>query len=171
MKQLKNKKDDFKSGQSIVEFMIFLPLIMIIFLMTITISASINGSINQLKATRGYFYFLTKGNSRGPFVQDLATMIGKVDMVGVHVLGWYNYAVGVEAVAPCYSLQSLITSQASDVCENTSSISGKNAKSKFIRPFTVYGVCSAYVYKINNQADYTDMSGVAWSSGYCARRK
>jgi len=171
MKLLKNIRDDLKSGQSIVEFMIFLPLIMIIFLMTITISASINGSINQQKSTRGYFHFLTKGNPRGPFMQDLAAFVGRVDMVGVHVVGWHNYGVGVEAVAPCYSLQSLITSQASDACENTSSISGKNAKSKFIRPFTVYGVCSALVYKLNNQADYTDMSGVAWSSSYCARRK
>jgi len=98
-------------------------------------------------------------------------LVGRVAMVGTNVIGWSDYAIGEEAVAPCYSLQSLITNQASDVCDNTSSVHGRNAKSKFIRPVTMYGVCSAYVYKLNNQADYSDMSGVAWSSAYCSRKK
>ncbi|MEK6626332.1 MAG: hypothetical protein AABY86_15285, partial [Bdellovibrionota bacterium] len=50
-------------GQALFEFIIFAPLFLGLMSLMISISASINGGINQQKALRGYYYNVLKGNS------------------------------------------------------------------------------------------------------------
>ena len=46
-----------QQGQALVEFIIFLPFMLMMYTVVITLGDAINGSINQQKATRAYFYY------------------------------------------------------------------------------------------------------------------
>ncbi|MCK5071851.1 MAG: hypothetical protein KAQ98_00390 [Bacteriovoracaceae bacterium] len=165
------KKIDEK-GQAIIEFFMFLPLILIMFLVTITIAASINGSINQIKSVRGYFYFLVKSNTKIPTPQDLQGLYdsGGLKMIGMHTLGWMDYQDGREAVASCYKLEELVSKDASDTCEDTDAIDSTAPKSKFIRPYSVHGVCTAYFFNVIGPDNFMDISNGHWNSGFCIRQ-
>lgn len=164
-KMIKNNK-----GQSVVEFLFFLPFIIVLFVMTIAITSSINGAINQQKAARSFFFFISKSNPKYPSLQNLSRFSGRgLKTVGVQVIGWMDYGKGEVPVAPCYSLESLISDVASDTCEAPGASDG-DATSKFIRSYTLFGVCSSYVYKTDNQNHFVDISNQAWGSGYCTRR-
>ena len=43
-----------RKGQAIFEFIIFLPILLILYGVLVSVSSAINGSINQQKATRGF---------------------------------------------------------------------------------------------------------------------
>jgi hypothetical protein len=55
---VKNFKTKFlnQEGQAVFELLIFLPFLLFLYTIYYTAGNAINGSINQQKAVRGYFY-------------------------------------------------------------------------------------------------------------------
>ncbi|MEI8346210.1 MAG: hypothetical protein WCG27_02000, partial [Pseudomonadota bacterium] len=64
-------KKKSQQGQSIFEFLIFFPFLLILFFSFSVVGGAINSSINQQKAARGYFFKMTRGNSRIPTAGDI----------------------------------------------------------------------------------------------------
>ena len=67
----KNNILENSEGQAIFELILFMPFLVYFVTLLFTAGNSINGSINQQKAVRGYFYHLLKGNSNLPVKLDL----------------------------------------------------------------------------------------------------
>lgn len=135
------------SGQSIFEFMIFLPLMLILYSGLMSFGNSINGSINQQKIARSYFFSKTKGNSMVPRTDDLA---GKNwQSVGMFFIGWAESLSGGSVIgnplAPCYKVQSFGADPTADKCNE----SYNKETTQFIRPMTVFGLCTTTYYQQN----------------------
>lgn len=155
------------SGQALFEFLAFLPLILILYSVTLTFANAINGSINQQKITRGYFYNLIHNDSYLPsteVLKDLQQNAG-VRTVGMFAIGWKLYAENQsEPVAPCYKIISL-SAQTSDETCTPGNIEGDSTQ--FVRVKTSYGVCSATYHLQNNYfIQGTNTLGNAPVAGY-----
>jgi hypothetical protein len=148
---VKNKKN--QSGQALIEFLIFLPFMVILYGIILTIADSINGSINQQKVTRSYFFYRLKNNSQitKPYrVQDGSVFpLSSFTLYGHYFLGWADYVDGGSVpVAPCYKVNlPLFGSNAQDVCSDkyTQSVTQN------IRIGTVYGLCGVTFFKGSDQ--------------------
>ncbi len=136
-----------RKGQAIFEFIVFLPIIIILYYLLITVSAAINGSINQQKITRGYFFQLNRYNSMSFYSQYLNNLAkGGVKYVGMDIVGWTEKDVGTshEPFAACYEMK-LFSGKTEEKCSDNYS-----ATTNFIKPSTVFGVCGAsYVVRAN----------------------
>lgn len=135
-KFLKNEK-----GQAIFELVVFLPFLVFLYTTYYTLGNSINGSINQQKATRRYLFYLLKGNSRALVVKDLQSYVGSgIQSAGNFAVGWREKssgATGGASFATCYRFNTLFASEADEECD------GRNSEisSNFIKVFTFFGVC------------------------------
>lgn len=132
------------NGQAIIEFLIFAPLFLILYTVTLNFFSAINGGINQQKIVRGYFYARIKGNSTLPQKSQLQAMQGKGSRnIGMVAIGWRvnTFADGEEGSpeAPCYKITTLAEATAPDACEDETE---PESPSKYIRLKTVYGLCS-----------------------------
>ena len=127
-----------EDGQAIFEFIFFISFFLFIFSNYLTIAESINGSINQEKVTRGYFFARIKGNSYAP---EAAVLIGQKGVVklGMAFIGWREKEIDQMPVAPCYTLSSLGSSTEKEKCDDEYSASNKTTQ--HIRPKTAFGVC------------------------------
>lgn len=139
-KILENEK-----GQSIFELIVFLPLLLVVLTMMITTGNAISSSINQLKVTRGYFYFLQRGNptlQRHEFIRESSANNG-ITTIGFNAIGWRRADVvgSEESFSICYRYNSFLSNLGTDSNCDEPSLSGE-AKTPFIRMFTVYGLCS-----------------------------
>jgi hypothetical protein len=129
------KEKAHQSGQALIELIIFLPLMFALYGMISGFANAINGSINQQKFTRSYFYFRIQNNS----------MIPKPDIevaqnwtkFGMNFVGWTDYFVGDNPVMPCYRVSVPLAASDGDVCDKEYS----DERSQFIRVGTAYGVC------------------------------
>lgn len=144
-KTLKNKK-----GQALFEMVLFLPFLIILYSMFYTIGNSINGSINQQKAVRGYFYSLLKGNSYVNTYADLVHFQGiAFNKIGFASVGWRERSEnqGQRVFAPCFHFVNLLN--AGDV-EDCAKRERDSDSTKIIRVYTYYGVCGpVYTTKEN----------------------
>jgi hypothetical protein len=131
--------DSSNSGQAIFELIAFMPFFIVLLSVLLTIGSSINGSINQGKAARGYFFFLAKGNSYLPNPVDLEAMSG-VGRTGSYFIGWQDYKDGEAPIATCYKLNALISGNKGEKCETP--ISGSDI-TRYVRLYTVFGICTA----------------------------
>ena len=132
----RNRKED---GQAIFEFIIFLPLMLFMFTVIFTIGNSINGSINQQKATRRYFFHIAKGNSTIPGPWYLSQIDASVSRIGTVSVGWREKeSSGGDSYATCYPLVDFFSDNKDDDCFNPSI---KDKKSNFVRIYTQFGVC------------------------------
>ncbi|MBT3585285.1 MAG: hypothetical protein HN509_10280 [Halobacteriovoraceae bacterium] len=130
-----------EEGQAVFELIVFLPFLIFMFTTFMTIGNALNGSINQQKATRGYFYYLVKGNSTVPDVSDLSYIAGGGNTrAGFYAIGWRAKSEGSDqAIATCYKFQSFLGSGNDDeTCEEPETDEGS---SQFIRIYTYYGIC------------------------------
>ncbi|MBP9673842.1 MAG: hypothetical protein KBD63_02005 [Bacteriovoracaceae bacterium] len=149
-----------ENGQALFEFIIFLPFMLLLYAILLSIGGAINGSLNQQKAVRGYFYSRIKHNSFLPTPTDLSELVVSTK-VGMSFIGWREYSDGLVPVAPCYKLMPLggALSSGTEKCDNT--YSGNQRTTQFIRVKTAYGVCSA-TYRVYSggfiQALGTDVS-------------
>ncbi len=152
-------------GQAIFEFIIFVPFMFLAYTVSINLMSAINGSINQQKVTRGYFYARLKGNSRAPNFGELAEMqtVG-ASYAGMLAIGWRDnpFADGETGSdvpkANCYKVASLFGQSILDTCEDKKDI---GAPSSFVRVKTVYGICGAsYLVDQNGQFAPTHFSSV-----------
>ena len=144
-----NKLD--QKGQAIFEFIIFLPFLLILLSIMITFATSINGSINQQKVTRGYFFYRAKGNSYIPSPHEVTSTLRLVSM---RFVGWAERLEGSGGAgapyAACYKMSSLIGFSNSETCD--SKLNG-NTTTSFVKPKTVFGLCTnSYMY---NGSEYT----------------
>ena len=140
---IKNKIFFNQKGQAIFELILFLPLLMFLYTIFYTTGNSINGSINQQKATRGYFYTLVKQNSYVSRVIDINDLKDEgMKMIGFHAIGWRDHDQGnSKSFAPCFKFSSLLKNGTTEECD--SSERDEESSSRFVRVFTFYGVCGA----------------------------
>lgn len=117
-----------------------------------TIGNSLNGSINQQKAVRGYFYALVKGNSYLNTKADLAEFKQNgITRIGTASLGWRERSEndGKNSFAPCFSFPQLTKGGATDECDKPDRSSDST---RHIRVYTYYGVCGA-TYVIDSSSN------------------
>lgn len=137
-----------EEGQSIVEFIAFVPFLIIFYSLFTNISGAINGAINQQKITRGYYYRLDKGNSFFPSKQHLARdKIRNFEKAEYFAVGWMQELQSNNPLATCYKIQQFFGSNAIDTCEEADELDAN--RTQFVRPYTVYGVCGASYNKLD----------------------
>lgn len=137
MINLKNEK-----GQAIIEFVLFLPLMLILYSMVMTIGNSINGAINQQKVTRSYFYFRVQNNSYVP--KPFHNIAGNKPydawtFFGLYMFGWRENLIGQTPTATCYRLRLPLAEKQPAECDEPYS----DQSSQFIKVATAYGICGA----------------------------
>jgi hypothetical protein len=129
-------------GQAIFEFILFVPFIILMYAVSINIFGAINGSINQQKVVRGYFYGLLKGNSTAPGQGDLNDFQqNQVNKAGMLAFGWKKnpFSSGSDTpVSPCYKFTTLTNASNLDECGDETAMLEPTS---YIRVKTVYGIC------------------------------
>ena len=101
VKKVKNQR-----GQSIFEFIVFIPFLLLLLQGFMKIGGAINGSINQQKHLRGYYFYKLKNSSYFPILNDLKSL-SNMTQVGYSAFGWSEELVdGQQPKAPCYLLNS-----------------------------------------------------------------
>ncbi len=145
-------KDELLSeeGQSIIEFLVFLPFMLMMYSVSLQLANAINASINQQKISRSYYYFRLANNSTMPKpVRD-----GSLDptaawsVFGMSMLGFADRLEeggtgDGQPVAPCYKLHLPIGENDDDVCDEPYS----GTSTQFIRVQTAYGLCGTTYVK------------------------
>lgn len=147
---LKNQK-----GQAIFELIIFLPFLIFLYTIYSTTGNAINGSINQQKAVRGYFYGLLRGNSYINTTTDLDEFSEKaISVVGFSALGWREKSAsgGQRSFAPCFKFSSLLKNDSSEECDSKERDEDNDGQpiSRYVRVFTFYGICGPVYNKISD---------------------
>jgi hypothetical protein len=133
------KKADEK-GQALIELIIFLPLMFTLYAMIAGFANAINGSINQQKITRSYFYYRVQNNSTVPKPDKNNTFL-RWGTFGMYFIGWKDYFMQEERpVAPCYQVSVPLEAEHCD-----QKYSQPNTLQ--IRVQTVYGICGATYHK------------------------
>lgn len=154
MKNINNEK-----GQAIFEFIIFLPFLVFMFTIFYTAGNSINGSINQQKATRGYYYTLVKNNTYLLTETDLARFSEhSLKRVGFFAIGWREKGDDSKQYGNCFKFMSLLKGTATEECDSEERID--DDASAFVRVFTSYGVCGGTYFQVENsnlRAPYVNM--------------
>ena len=152
LKKLKEQK-----GQSLFEFIFFMPFMLLLITLFLTFGGAINGSINQQKATRGYFYALAMNNSTTPTF-DILEGLNSLDSIGSSVIGWTRDEVsaGKAPIAPCYKLATFLSGGVGDACEDERDPGAK--ATNFVRVYTAYGVCGAGYLKNNGAFVYDPLN-------------
>ncbi len=140
-------------GQAIFELLAFMPFLIFIFTIMVTVGNAINASINQQKVTRRYFYYLLKGNSAAPGQEDLGEWMNSgISLAGMSAIGFRDKAEGELSLAPCFKFTTLFTGDEGETCSEP--LKGSD-KSTFVRIFTFYGICGeTYIVKGNYFKNY-----------------
>ncbi len=132
------KKETAQTGQALFEMLLFFPFMLILYSVIMSMGGAINGSINQQKVARAYFYSQVKNNSHIPAASDLDNL-SISSHVGAFFIGWREYSDGLVPVAPCYKVSPFVRASTSEDCDQ----SREQSTTSFIRVKTAYGVCSA----------------------------
>jgi hypothetical protein len=120
----------------------------------VSIGSAINGSINQQKITRGYFFARVSGNSTIPIRSQLIRWKENgIHHAGFYTIGWRDYTGGGGAgdgspIAPCYKASTLVKAISGDKCLNK--IEAK--KTNYVRVKTAFGICTA-TYELTGSSD------------------
>lgn len=133
-------KNKDPKGQSIFEFIVIMPLLLVFYAVFVSVTGSINGSINQLKVTRGFFYYRLKHDSTFPPRFDLETPKSQgVTIMGLVSSGWAEKLEnGLVPYAPCYRITTFVGELPSDE-DCGQPVNGDI--STFIKVKTLYGLC------------------------------
>lgn len=125
-----------QKGQALIELIVFLPLMFALYSMIAGFASAINGSINQQKATRAYFYYRVQNN---PFVPkpDEGDTHANWGQFGMFFVGWMDEMQSDNPVAPCYRVALPMTSNASEQCDQPYN----QDTTQYIRVGTAYGIC------------------------------
>ena len=150
---MKTKKKLFlnQKGQSLIEFVLFLPFIMMMYSVIINVANSINASLNQQKVTRAYFYYNLQNNSTFPKPRrDVTDPSDSWGTFGMQIIGWaVERNSDGEPVMPCFKFTLPIGDGAEDECKEA--YNGR--ATQHVRVGTVYGACGA-TYVRNNRGKY-----------------
>lgn len=164
MTDARMKKSNQK-GQALIELIVFLPLMVAIYSVINSFANSINGSINQQKITRAYFYNRIQNNSTipGTKIGDPGTIMGWQSF-GMFYIGWKEKFQGGgddegDPIMPCYKINLPFQNAPTDDCEQEYT----EAETLWVRVGTVYGVCGAtYVNRSGrtfHAPDFRDANG------------
>lgn len=134
-------------GQALIEFVLFLPFMMMMYMSILSIGNAINASINQQKITRGYFFYRLSNNSTmpRPIRRTGATEpSASWSTFGMQITGWAENFVGRSEtpVSACFKI-ALPFEEDDEECDQTFT----ETRTKFIRTETVYGLCGATYQK------------------------
>lgn len=136
----KRRRSNFlnQEGQALIEFILFLPFILMLYSVVLSIANALNASINQQKVTRSYFYYRLQNNSTAPtpFRGEENTSFTRF---GSHINIWGERQIGETPVAACYKFSLPLGELQGDDCENTYD----SRSTQYIRVGTVYGICGA----------------------------
>ncbi len=149
----KSWRDDEK-GQAIFEFILFLPFFFILYVVLSSVAGAINGSINQQKVTRGYFYYVLKHNSFAPRRDELNGFQGRFNSLAGYAFGHAVRLEGEQPVATCYQNAALTNISARENCEDRDT----TGPTKFIRLYTAFGVCTQSFIQENGRFRYAPLS-------------
>jgi hypothetical protein len=138
-------KKNNEKGQALIELIIFLPLMFMFYSMISGFANAINGSINQQKIARSYFYYRLQNNSTIP-KPDADGVYKNWSTFGMFFIGWKDYFESEKPVAPCYQLTIPLKANETDTCKTKYS----TPSSLFIRVQTVYGACGATYQNLGN---------------------
>ena len=127
-----------EKGQALMEFVLFLPFLLMMYSVTMSIANSINASINQQKVTRSYFYYRLQNNSSAP-VAYRGEAPAPFNRFGQHVNLWGEREIGDVPLAACFKLNIPLGNREEDSCED----SYESSTTQYIRVGTVYGICGA----------------------------
>lgn len=136
-----------EDGQGLVEFFFFLPFMLMMYSVCLSLASSINSSINQQKVTRGYFYYIMQNNSMIPTPRrDGERPENSWNNFGMHINVWgEEYLQGTDTPkATCFRFNVPLGLAEQDSCEKAY----RERTTQFIRVSTAYGVCGA---TYNNQ--------------------
>lgn len=139
---MKNKE----SGQALIELIVFLPLMITLYSVIAGFASSINGSINQQKVTRAYFYYRIQNNSNipGPKSGDWDTW----KQFGMFYIGWKERFEGEsQPVMPCYKVSIPFKNEPADQCGEKYDVQ----QTTWVRVGTIYGYCGATYTNQDNQ--------------------
>lgn len=143
-------------GQALLELIIFLPLIVTLYSVISGFANAINGSINQQKITRAYFYNRIQNNSTFPGPGLVKDEYGSWSTFGMFYIGWKDYFKGQGSpVMPCYKVRIPFRDSPQDKCEDSYS----NTNTLWIRVGTIYGVCGGTFHQANNKVFYVPDGG------------
>jgi hypothetical protein len=138
-----------QKGQALIELVVFLPLMVGIYSVVNSFANSINGSINQQKIARAYFYNRIQNNSTipGTKISDPGTIAGWQSF-GMFYIGWKEKFEGGadeegNPIMPCYRINLPLKGAPTDECEKEYS----EARTLWVRVGSVYGVCGATYVK------------------------
>lgn len=141
-----NKK--LNQGQALIELIIFLPLMITLYSVISGFANSINGSINQQKIVRAYFYNRIQNNSTFPGPTIVETGFKSWSVFGVFFIGWAEFVKSDgSTMMPCYKVNIPFKDSPKDKCEDAYS----ENKTLWIRVGTVYGVCGTSLFHNSNQ--------------------
>jgi len=133
-----------QKGQALIELIVFLPIMFMFYSMIAGFANAINGSINQQKIARAYFYYKVQNNSTIP--KPDGDTYKNWRTFGMFFIGWKDYFVDQKPVAPCYQLTIPLKASSSDKCEEKYS----SDSTLFIRVQTAYGVCGGTYANLGN---------------------
>lgn len=133
---MKKEENHQESGQALIELIIFLPMMMTIYFMISGFANAINGSINQQKVTRSYYYYRLNNNSMAP--KPDTRQHTSWGIFGMYFFGWADSLQGDVPVATCYKL-SVPMANNQEQCEDAYT----DPTTQYIRVGTAYGICGA----------------------------
>ncbi len=157
---LKRKDEKNQSGQALIELIIFLPLMFILYSLISGFANAINGSINQQKITRGFYFYRLNNNSTMPKPDGRDVHQGWRTF-GMYLFGWAESLPDDVPVLTCYRISIPLAGNNQD--EDTCEARPKNGNSQFIRVGTVFGLCGAtYVSAGNLATPLPDVAGATF---------
>lgn len=134
-------------GQALIELIIFLPLMFTLYTVISGFANAINGSINQQKIARAYFYYRVQNNSTIPR-PDSGGAHMQWSRFGMFYIGWKDYFKNeTNPVMPCYRISIPLKSAPTDKCDERYT----DTSTLFIRVGTVYGMCGATYRNLNQR--------------------
>ena len=145
-----------QEGQALVEFILFLPFMLMMYTVVVSLGDAIHASINQQKITRSYYFYRMQNNSQiskpqrgggGGLVNTNWSQFGH------YFVGWADYLNSDNPVAPCYKLNLPFAPGAGDECETAYS----SLSTQFVRVATVFGICGATINKGQASGDYVEL--------------
>lgn len=133
-----------EKGQGLFEFLFFLPFMLMMYQIALSMGNAINGSINQQKTARGYLFARIKNNSTIPTPEHIKSSV--LSQYGLFFMGWAQTRDegSGQVYAPCYPFKTMVKSTES--CKDN--YSGDSTQN--IRVETVFGVCPT-TYRIDSQ--------------------
>ncbi len=149
-----------QEGQALIELILFLPFMLMMYTVVVSLGDAIHASINQQKITRAYFYYRLQNNAQisKPMRGDGGGLINAGwSQFGHYFIGWSDYLKSDNPIAPCFKLNLPFAPGAGDTCE----ASYTSQTTQFVRVATVYGICGATIRKAENSAagDFAELPG------------